>query len=131
MNREGDVVRILVAEDHAILSMYLEDALDALGVEVVGPAATVEEAMQLAASERGALHGALLDVNLGGESVFPVADRLRDDGCPIAFLTGYGREGVSRAYADIPVLSKPCGLGDLQRVVLRFSGAREGSPGGG
>ncbi len=100
--------RVLVVEDKALLALEIEAELGALGCEVVGPARTLDEAMRLAASGPEP-DAAVLDVNLGGELVFPVADLLAARGVPVLFATGYGSapslEG--RQTAAVAVLCKP------------------------
>jgi CheY-like chemotaxis protein len=101
--------RVLVVEDEALVAMLMEDGLVDAGAEVVGPACSVEEALGLV--ERvacdGGLSAAVLDINLGGAAVSPVADRLAALGVPFVFATGYG-EGCRRgAHAAAPVLAKP------------------------
>ena len=70
-----DGLRILVAEDNVLAAMELEQVLEDCGCETVGPAATVDQALRLAREER--LDGAVLDVNLRDQAVFPVAARAR------------------------------------------------------
>jgi CheY-like chemotaxis protein len=117
---QGDIrrLRILVAEDIALVALTVREMLDELGAEVVGPADTVERALDLVVADERGLDGALLDVDLGGESVFPVAEALRYAGCPFVFLTGYGREATGD-YDDVPVVTKPFGVADVRRVVSR------------
>ena len=62
---------------------------------------------------------ALVDVNLDGETSYPVADLLKSRGAPFAFSTGYGCDGLDRKYADVPLLTKPFLSADLQRVLSR------------
>ena len=106
--QSGEAPRILVVENEFLLGMELEETLRWLGCEVVGPARTLMEAMRLAATER-ILHVAILDVNLGGEMVFPVADQLASRGVPIIFATGYGSaESLQgRDAVAVAVLRKP------------------------
>ena len=97
--------RVLVVEDEALVLMLLTDMVEESGAIVVGPASTVGEALELA---QGAdIEAALLDVNLNGQPVFPVAAALKARGVPFAFLTGYGRAGLPDEYADASVLQKP------------------------
>lgn len=77
-----------MVEDEPIVGMLLEDMLLDLGVAVIGPAATLAEALAL--TGEGGLDAALLDVNLGGERSYPVAEALAARGVPFLFLTGYG-----------------------------------------
>ena len=85
--------RVLVLEDSVLVAMEIEAVLAGAGYAVLGPAATVAEALQLMETRR--VDAAVLDVNLGGgETSFPVAMALRDDGTPFIFLTGYSNRAV-------------------------------------
>lgn len=98
--------RVLVVEDSFLILVALEMLLEQHGIDIVGPASTVTEALALA--ETAAADIALLDVNLHGDMVFPVADRLIQRGIPIIFTTGYtAKEVLPPRYADIPTLQKP------------------------
>jgi CheY-like chemotaxis protein len=98
-----------------MVSMLIEDMLTDLGCQVVGPASRLDEAMQLAATTE--LDCAVLDVNLGGQPIFPLADLLRERGRPFAFATGYGDAGLREVDRGTPVLQKPFREGDLARVL--------------
>jgi CheY-like chemotaxis protein len=108
-------LRVLVVEDEMMVSMLIEDMLAELGCEVVGPASRLDEAMALA--REAEVDCAVLDVNLGGQPIFPVADLLRERGRPFAFATGYGDAGLREADKGSPVLQKPFREGDLARVL--------------
>jgi PAS domain S-box-containing protein len=97
--------RILIVEDEALVAMILEDQLADLGISVAATCASVPEAMR--AIEKSAPQAAILDVNLRGQLVYPVADRLMDRGIPFVFVTGYGRESIDRRYSFVKVLEKP------------------------
>jgi glycerophosphoryl diester phosphodiesterase len=71
-------LKVLVVEDEALVSMLVEDMLTDLGCTIIGPAAEIEEALRLAGSAD--IDAALLDVNLGGRPIFPVADALKANG---------------------------------------------------
>jgi CheY-like chemotaxis protein len=116
-------LRVLVVEDEMMVSMLIEDMLDDLGCRVVGPAARLDEAMALV--ESAELDCAVLDVNLAGQPIFPLADLLRKKGAPFAFATGYGDAGLREVDRGSPVLQKPFREGDLARVLgeLRAAGA--------
>ena len=103
--------RVLVVEDEALVAMMMEDGLLDAGAEIVGPACSVSEALGII--ERtvfdGGLSVAVLDINLEGAAVFPVADCLAAHGVPFVFCTGYG-EGCDRGtHVAAPVLAKPFG----------------------
>jgi CheY-like chemotaxis protein len=108
-------LRVLVVEDEMMVSMLIEDMLTDLGCTVVGPAARLDEAIDLAMASD--LDCAVLDVNLGGQPIFPLADLLRERGKPFAFATGYGDAGVREVDRGTPVLQKPFREGDLARVL--------------
>lgn len=88
-----------------LVALLLEDRLAALGCDVVGPAATVVAGLDLLRSEP--IDAAVLDVNINGEKVFPVADALADRGIPFLFATAYGAAGVAERHNGRAVLDKP------------------------
>lgn len=108
-------LKVLVVEDEMMVSMLIEDMLSDLGCQVVGPASRLEEAIALA--NEAELDCAVLDVNLGGQPIFPLADLLREKGAPFAFATGYGDAGLREVDRGSPVLQKPFREGDLARVL--------------
>ena len=108
-------LKILVVEDEMLVSMLVEDMLTDFGCSVVGPAADLAEAMQLA--QQGGFDAALLDVNLGGKPIFPVADLLRDNGVPFIFASGYGEAGIEASHRGAPVLQKPFREVDLSKAL--------------
>ena len=110
-----DGLRVLVVEDEMMVSMLIEDMLADMGCQVVGPASRLDEAMELVGSAE--LDCAVLDVNLGGQPIFPLADLLREKGAPFAFATGYGDAGLRDADKGSPVLQKPFREGDLARIL--------------
>ena len=98
--------RILVVEDEYFLAAELEQELSEAGAVVVGPVPSVKDAVGLI-ERTPSLDGAVLDVNLGGDQVFPVADRLLVQGVPFLFVTGYHAQGVPAPYGHVPRLEKP------------------------
>jgi DNA-binding LytR/AlgR family response regulator len=111
--------RFLVVEDEYIIAADVAASLEALGIEVAGPAASVAAALTLLENDRDRLDGAVLDINLGTERVFPVADVLRGRGIPFVFTTGYDAAVVPNSYSDIPRCEKPV---DEQRLARCLSG---------
>jgi CheY-like chemotaxis protein len=97
--------RILVVEDEWMISTLIAELLTECGCKVVGPASSVAEAVGLASTE--AIDASLLDLNVHGEVVDPVARTLADRGIPFVFLTGYRSARVSETYRERPVLQKP------------------------
>ena len=113
--------RILVVEDEMMIAMLVEDMLAEFGCAVVGPAHALDTALDLALTEIG-IDAALLDVNLGGQPVFAVADALRAKGVPAIFSTGYGDAGLRDVDRGSPVLQKPFRAGDLARALNQALG---------
>jgi CheY-like chemotaxis protein len=97
--------RVMVVEDEAMIWMLIEDSLVDHGITAVGPLSRVDEALR--AAEIETVDAALLDVNLVGVPVYPVADVLARRGIPYGFLTGYGEVGLREEYRRRPVLKKP------------------------
>ena len=113
--------RFLVVEDEAVLAIMVEDMLTDLGCVVVGVAGTLATGMALASSADVVLDGAVLDVNLGGEPVFPIAEALTARGVPFVFATGYGTAGLGPRYAWRPTVAKPFLLRTLEQALLQIS----------
>jgi CheY-like chemotaxis protein len=102
---EPTALRILIVEDESLLAMMVEDVLTDQGWDVAANVASVPAA--LIAVERGGFDIALLDVNIAGKEVFPVADALLERGLPLVFASGYGRDGIREDLRHLPVVSKP------------------------
>ena len=111
-------LRLLVVEDETLVAMMLEVMLEGFGCDVVGVAGTVKRGLAYASDQSLTLDGAILDVNLGGEEVYPVAQCLTDRGVPIVFCTGYGLKGLQPSFAHIPTLAKPYLAEDLEGLLL-------------
>ena len=108
--------RVLVVEDEAAISMLLEDMLLDFGCEVVGPAARLSKALEMAESESFVV--AILDVNVAGEPIYPVAEAIVRRGLPLIFSTGYGGAGIREPFRDRPVVQKPFSQQDLKRTLI-------------
>jgi CheY-like chemotaxis protein len=115
-------LRLLVVEDEAMIALMIEDMLDSFGCVVVDVAGTLAKGLALADNERLAIDGAILDINLGGEQVYPVAERLRLRGVPFIFCTGYGRAGLAPDFAHVPTLAKPYQPEDLETMLVNVMG---------
>jgi CheY-like chemotaxis protein len=115
---DGDLngLRILVVEDEAAISLLLEDMLLDFGCEVIGPAARLSAALDAVSREQVDL--AILDVNVAGEPIYPVAEALAQRSIPFVFSTGYGSAGIRDAFRDRPVLQKPFAQHDLKQKLL-------------
>jgi len=105
-------LRVLVVEDEGSIALLIEGMLEDLGCEVAASVATVRKALTAAQTET--FDFAVLDVNLDGELVFPVAEILMRRELPFVFSTGYGRVGVPETFKDCEVLNKPYTIEDLK-----------------
>lgn len=114
--------RILLVEDEMLVAMLLEDMLCEAGHTIVGPMARIGQAVEAARS--GAIDLAILDVNVGGEEVYPVAEALAARDIPFAFATGYGAHGLREPWQERPTLQKPFHRSDLFHMVAQLGAAR-------
>jgi CheY-like chemotaxis protein len=108
--------RILVVEDELMIRMLLEDMLTELGYTITVAATRLDEALD--AARNAEFDIAILDVNINGEPISPVADALAARRMPFVFATGYGEQGLPDVYRDRPTLKKPFQLDSL-KLVLR------------
>lgn len=120
-------VRALVVEDEALIAMDLVATLRRAGCVVVGPARRVAPALLLVAGDPRP-DVALLDVNLGGEPVVPVADALAGRDIPFVLITGYGRDALPERFRDRPLLGKPCAAAPLLATLERLVGRPAAGP---
>jgi PAS domain S-box-containing protein len=104
--------RLLVVEDEILVAMMMKDILTELGFSVIGPFSRLSEAMVAAVHED--INAGIIDVNLGGEFVYPVADVLAARKIPFVFITGYGVESIDSRFGYVPIVKKP-----VQRQVLQ------------
>jgi CheY-like chemotaxis protein len=115
--------RVLLVEDDILVAMFVEEILNELGYELARDSRNVAEA--LIAVERGGFDIAILDVNIAGEKVYPVADALSAAGIPYIFSSGYGRASMPQPYASGLVVAKPYRLQDLESVLAQAAHAGE------
>jgi CheY-like chemotaxis protein len=115
MNDPATPARILVVEDEYLIRMLLEDMLADLGHTITAAVGTIAEAKDAAATSE--FDCAVLDVNLDGQEVFPVADILIKRGKPFVFVTGYGEGGLPEAYRGRPALQKPFQAEKLEQML--------------
>lgn len=108
---------LMVVEDEFLVAMSLEVTLQAAGYTIVGPIPSVEEALEAAAAQPADL--ALLDVNLAGHRVYPVADALSLRSVPFIFLTGCEGGDLPPRFAGVPVLVKPFAPEKLLDTIIR------------
>jgi DNA-binding response OmpR family regulator len=96
---------VLIVEDDWLIGEMIADRIERLGHEAIGPAPSVAEALELL--RRGLPRLALLDVNLGSETSFPIADALAREQVPFGFVTSYEQDQLPERFADRPFLRKP------------------------
>ena len=109
--------RVLVVEDEVLIGMVLEDILDMLGCTLTGSAATMDEAWRLV--EAHEFDVAILDVNIGSDPVYPLADAVRERGVPVIFATGSLPDSLPERFADCPVLEKPYIYAGVEASLVR------------
>ena len=108
-------IRVLVVEDEFLVAMLIEEMLESAGCVVIGPFPRVPEALD--AVDRDPCDAAVLDVNLGGERIDPVAAALSRRNVPFVFVSGYGTIGLPGDYSDRPRICKPFKLAELLGTV--------------
>ncbi|MGE4064106.1 MAG: response regulator [Rhodospirillaceae bacterium] len=108
---------VLLVEDESLVSFLIEDMLFELGAGSVRHASRLKAGIARIEEKLPSL--AVLDVNLAGEAIYPLAENLVANGVPIIFITGYGRDGLSDAWASYEVVQKPMTLAQLERAVGR------------
>jgi DNA-binding response OmpR family regulator len=106
---------VFLVEDEVMIRMMVADMLEELGYRIAAEAGEISEAIRLAQSIDFDL--AILDVNVNGKVISPVADLIRARNRPIIFATGYGSSGLPEEYRDRPSLQKPFQIETLARVI--------------
>ncbi len=119
MEQEAELsgLKVLVVEDELLIAMTLEDLLKDSGCTVVGPASSLKQGMQL--FEKEAVDGAILDVNLRGQMVFPLADALAERSIPFVYVTGYGKLLRARNHGR-RFLQKPYNNQELLKILREW-----------
>lgn len=117
-------VKVLVVEDELLVALNLETLLLEAGCHVIGPIGSLPAALEASESEMADL--AILDINLRGEQVFPVAERLLDRGIPLIFCSGYAdTSAVPDRFGTCVKLGKPYSAVEITEAMRRVLGARE------
>ena len=115
--------RILIVEDESLVAMLLETILEDMGCVTVGPISNIEDALALlSGDEAGTLDGALLDVNVAGREVFPVAEVLKARGVPFVFSTGYGQGGLPDEWRNKATIQKPFTEAAVEQALMTALG---------
>lgn len=109
--------RVLIVEDESLVAMLLETILADLGCDVVGPESNIEDGLNVA-SGTAPLDAALLDVNVAGREIFPVAEALKARGVPFVFSTGYGEAGLPEHWRGNPTVQKPFTEGAIRDALM-------------
>ena len=107
--------RVLIIEDDVRISMLMQESLMEMGCEVAGTAMLFDDAFDMAASKP--FDVALLDISLNGELSYPVAEAMLERNQKFVFVTGHVMETLPSPFQGTPVLHKPFGLRDLQKVL--------------
>jgi CheY-like chemotaxis protein len=106
---------VFLVEDEVMIRMMVADMLEELGYSIAAEAGDINEAVKLAQSVEFDL--AILDVNVNGKVISPVADLLAARNRPFIFATGYGSSGLPAEYRDRPALQKPFQIETLARMI--------------
>lgn len=106
--------RILIVEDEYLIAMDLKHALEDAGLDVLGPVPSVGDALRMLGAE--AVDAAVLDINLGGSSVYSLCEVLRGRNVPFVFATGYNADDVPEAWRQVPRFEKPVNPEQIART---------------
>lgn len=117
--------QVLIIEDETLIAMLLEDMIRDLGGSVAASASRLDRAREIVQDSSIRLDLAVLDVNIGGEEVFPVATLLSERRVPFAFSTGYGNGGLPPPWKGHPTLQKPFTMAEVKVVVAKALAARQ------
>jgi len=114
----ASMTAILIVEDESLVAMDIADCITEAGYRVVGPIGNLSEALRV--GRDGVFDAALLDANLGGQTVDELAAALTNRNIPFAFVTGYARETLPADFRHVPVVRKPYEHEHLKQVVRRL-----------
>ena len=107
--------RILIVEDDFIIAQLLQELVQQLGFEVIGPTANIEDAVNIAAHRKFDI--ALLDINLRVGTAKPIADQLNAAGIPFLFISGYGVANLPDGHTDATLIRKPIDIELLDQAI--------------
>ena len=110
--------RLLLVEDDFLIAYDFAESLRLLGADVLGPVGNIDDALDLLA-ETLDIDGAVLDLNLGGEMSYPVADALAERSIPFVFTTGYDKAHIAARFAAVTRCEKPVEISQVVRAILK------------
>ncbi|HEX7789172.1 MAG TPA: response regulator [Afipia sp.] len=113
--KAGSRTSILLVEDEVMIRMMVADMLEELGYKIAGEAGDIDEGVRLVQSTDFDI--AILDVNVNGKVITPVAEAIQLRGLPFVFATGYGAQGLPEKFRDRPTLQKPFQIETLARTI--------------
>ncbi|HEX8660747.1 MAG TPA: response regulator [Brevundimonas sp.] len=116
--------RVLVVEDESLVAMLLETILEDMGCTPVGPASNIDDGLKMA-TDGEHLDAALLDVNVAGRQVFPVAEALKARGVPFVFSTGYGEGGLPDEWRGQATIQKPFTEAAVRDALMKAMGVEQ------
>lgn len=116
--------RVLIVEDESLVAMLLETILEDMECIPVGPASNIDDGETLARDTEH-LDAALLDVNVAGRQVFPVAEVLKARGVPFVFSTGYGEGGLPEEWRGQPTIQKPFTEAAIRDALMKAMGVAQ------
>lgn len=116
--------RVLVVEDESLVAMLLETILEDMECVPIGPASNVDDGQRLARDTEN-LDAALLDVNVAGRQVFPVAEALKERGVPFVFSTGYGEGGLPDEWRGQATIQKPFTEAAIRDALMKAMGVAQ------
>ncbi|MES2600190.1 MAG: response regulator [Pseudomonadota bacterium] len=113
--KAGSPISILLVEDEVMIRMMVADTLEELGYTIAGEAGDIDEGIRLVQAIDFDI--AILDVNVNGKVITPVAEAVQMRGLPFVFATGYGAQGLPEKFRDRPTLKKPFQIETLARTI--------------
>ncbi|MDO8979769.1 MAG: response regulator [Afipia sp.] len=113
--KAGSRTSILLVEDEVMIRMMVADMLEELGYTIAGEAGDIDEGVRLVQAVDFDI--AILDVNVNGRVITPVAEAVQMRGLPFVFATGYGAQGLPEKFRDRPTLQKPFQIETLARTI--------------
>jgi CheY-like chemotaxis protein len=110
---------IFIMEDDYLQAYYLADLIRSERGHPIGPAASLDEGLEILRSA-GRIDCAIVDINLRGQQVYPLVERLQQRSTPVIFVSGYDRSAIPERFADIPLCQKPVPMEELRELMGRM-----------